>query len=339
VSEPGGDGAAGVNEPGGDGAAGVGEPGGHGSDWQSQDGTSAPGGDGAAGIDPSGAALAPLRARYADWLGLDREQVLADRDEDPERIRALQLVLRMERDRPPDFDRALELAARGCAALCLDPRSEPGGEWYAAVHDYCTGHIRKVTRRARAGHWDAVAELPGITLTDGDTQVRALLPGLLSELDKRVSRLQVGGTDVPRNRPAGQDEPRGQDERVGPDKRGERDESAPPLATGALVLHPAPALPMTLGKSMAQAGHAGMIAAALLAGGDPAALGRWYRAGPPVAARPVGTERWQQLVGVVADPAAAWREHQLLAVRDAGFTEIEPGTVTMVAAIAPPRAR
>jgi peptidyl-tRNA hydrolase len=275
---------------------------------------SLPGGDGSPGAGLTGAALAPLRARYADWLGLDRDQVLADRDEDPDRIRALQLVLRMERDRPPDFDRALELAARGCAALCLDPRAEPGGEWYDAVHDYCAGHIRKVTRRARAGHWDAVSGLPGITLTDGDTQVRALLPGLVIQLDKRASRLQVGGTDVPRQQPGPDAEPAG----------------------GTVVIHPAPAVPMTLGKAMAQAGHAGMIAAALLAGDDPAGLDRWYAAGLPVTARSVDPDRWRELVELLADPAAAWRERRLLAVRDAGFTEIEPGTVTVIAAIATP---
>lgn len=258
---------------------------------------------------PSGAALAPLRERYTTWLGLDQDQVLADRDEDPATVRALQLVLRLERDRPPSWYSALELAARGCAALCLDPRSELGGEWYQALLDYCTGHIRKVTRRARAGHWAATADLPGITLTEGDTEVRALLPGLVSELDPRVARLQVGGTDAPRGAPPGLATP----------------------AAGTLVLHPAPGLAMTLGKAMAQAGHAGMIAAALLAGDDPAALTRWHADGLPVAARPATPERWAELSAPLADPAAAWRQDRTLAVRDAGFTEIDPGAVTVIA--------
>jgi len=133
----------------------------------------------------TGEVLTPLRARYADWLGLDANDVLADREEAVDDIRALQLVLRMERNRPPSWHRALALAAGGSAAICLDPRSEPGGQWHDGVRDYCAGHIRKVTRRGRGVQWEGTADLPGITLIDGDTQVRALVPGRVAGLDKR----------------------------------------------------------------------------------------------------------------------------------------------------------
>ena len=146
-------------------------------------------------------ALAPLRERYAHWLQLDPSQVRDDREEAAQDIRAMQLVLRMERADPPSWHRALAAAATGAAALCADPRSEPGGEWYDAIRDYCRGHIRKVTRRARGAHWVAAQELPGITIDLDGTQVRALLPGLVSELDPRISRLQVGGTDVAPDEP------------------------------------------------------------------------------------------------------------------------------------------
>lgn len=88
---------------------------------------------------------------------------------------------------------------------------------------------------------------------------------------------------------------------------------------------------MTLGKTMAQTGHAGMIAAALLSGDDPAALAGWYEAGCPAIARRVDAEGWQHLRKRVADPGQAWTGSRLLAVRDAGFTEIEPGTITVMA--------
>lgn len=275
-----------------------------------------------------GVALAPLRARYAHWLGLDEAQVLADRDEAAGEIRALQLVLRLERnpDPAPSWHRALELAASGCAALCLDPRSAPGGEWFDAVDGYCRGHIRKVTRRARAGEWAATADLPGRTLSDAGTEIRVLLPGLVGELDKRVGKLQVGGTDLPVDEPAAG--PVDAADAVGTGAVGAAELRAHP---GALLLWVPTDPPMTAGKQMAQTGHAGMIAAALLADSDQETLRRWYSAGCPARVRRLPPEAYQALGEQLAEPRAAWDRSRLLAVRDAGFTEIAPGTVTVLA--------
>lgn len=253
--------------------------------------------------------LAPLRARYAYWLGLDADQVLDDRDEDPARIRAMQLILRMERDRTPSWHAAVRMAASGAARICLDPRVGTDPAWHAAVSAYAAGHIRKVTRRGRGAQWEATAALPGISLADGDIEIRVLLPGLVSELDKRVAKLQVGGTDAPIDEPP----------ITGPE-------------AGALRVWLPGEPVMTLGKTMAQTGHAGMIAAALLTADDPTALRTWYAAGCPVDARRADQQTWHRLTSMIAEPASGWDDHGLLAVRDAGFTEIAAGTVTVIAA-------
>jgi peptidyl-tRNA hydrolase len=265
--------------------------------------------------------LAPLADRYAHWLGLDAAQVVLDREEAAQDIRAMQLVLRMERTTPPSWHRAVALAAGVAAAICLDARGEPGGEWHDAVAGYVRGHIRKVTRRARGAHWAAVQELPGITVADAGTQVRALVPGPVAELDPRVGRLQVGGTDVSPDEPPAP--------AVSSDSVPSADEC------GMLRLWVPTGLPMTVGKAMAQAGHAGMICAALLGRDGPAGrtrLDAWRDAGYPVRVRRVDATEWVELGEPLRrDQASAWTERSLLAVRDAGFTEVAPGTVTVLA--------
>jgi peptidyl-tRNA hydrolase len=247
-----------------------------------------------------------VRHRYADWLGLDAAEVLAQRDDDHTDVRALQLILRLERTATPSWHRALELAATACAAVCLDPRSEPGGDWFEPLAAYCASSIRKVTRRARGVHWAATRALPGLSMAVGDTEVRAILPGRVADLDPRVGRLQVGGTDLPIDQPL-------------------------PASDGPVLELFVPTEPaMTAGKQMAQAGHAGMIAAALLAVDDLPVLHRWAAAGCPTRVRRSSPPEFRKLSATLADPEQAWRDERLLAVRDAGFTEIAPGTVTVI---------
>lgn len=304
-----------------------------------------------------GSALEPLLTRYAAWLGMNESEVLADRDEEPENVRAIQIILRLERGAPPSRHAALALAASGCAAVCLDPRSEPGGDWFEAVNAYCRGHIRKVTRRGRGAQWEATGSLPGITLTHGHhedlTQVRVLVPGLASQVDRSVTKLQVGGTDIPEDDypvivtapppPAAtpSDVPETELTETGePDESGEPTEpSAPtqptdptqsPLLT-VKVPAEGPASAMTAGKLMAQAGHAGTIAAALLAASDQPALAAWRDAGCPSRVVRAPQTQWCDLLEQVADSRRGWHEKRLLAVRDAGFTEVAPGTITVVA--------
>lgn len=267
-----------------------------------------------------GTALKPLLTTYASWLDMDDEQVLTDREEDPEHIRAIQILLHLPKgEATPSWHAALALAAAGCAALCLDERAEPGGEWFDAVAAYCRGHIRKVTRRGRGAKWEATADLPGLSLAEGGTQVRVLVPGLLSELDHRVAKLQVGGTDLP------------VDAEPVTVRAGQAAAGAPgaPLLT-VHVPPPEAAAAMTAGKLMAQTGHAGMLTAALLAADHPDPARLWRRAGCPTRVVRTDKSEWGRLTAAAADPDSAWRERRLVAVRDAGFTEVDPGTVTAV---------
>ncbi len=199
------------------------------------------------------------------------------------------VILRLERP-PPARTPVLEAAAAAALAVCLDPRAEPGGEWHDAVSTWVDARIRKIARRARGAHWDAVLQLPGITWDVDGAQVRALLPGPVDDVPKVVSRLQIGGTDLE------------------PDQPGEP-------AAGVPVIWVNAALELSVGKAAAQVGHASMLFAAA----------RGLTAVPAFAVRPAAPDRWALL-------CAAVREGSAVAVRDAGFTEVTPGTITCIAA-------
>lgn len=246
--------------------------------------------------------LAPLAARYASWLGLPSHAVVDVSAEDPEHVRAMPVILRIERDPVPTRTAVLEAAAAAAVAVCLDPRSEAGGDWHADVDAWVSGRIRKVARRARGAHWRAVEDLPGVTVEVGGAQVRALVPGKVTEAPKVVSRLQISGSELPSDEPG-------------------------PVPGGVPLLLLNPGVRMTVGKAAAQVGHATMILASVL---DADRLAAWTATGYRCAVRTPSSRQWaDSLPG--ADPAAAWRERGVVAVRDAGFTEVDPGTITVLA--------
>jgi len=229
--------------------------------------------------------LAPLAARY----GAARGGPVVIPPEPDGVVRAMPIVLRLER--PPAARTAvLEAAAAAALAVCLDPRA--ADEWRDALTTWVASRIRKIARRARGAHWAAVQELPGVTVTVGDAQVRALVPGPVDDVPKVVSRLQIGGTDL------------------------QADDPGPP-PHGVPVIRVNAALEMTVGKAAAQVGHASMLYAAA----------RGLGAVPAFAVRDAGPADWPRLCRAVEAGAA-------VAVRDAGFTEVAPGTITCI--VTPP---
>jgi peptidyl-tRNA hydrolase len=254
--------------------------------------------------------LEPLAARYAYWLGLPAEATSDTSDEDPAQVRAMPVILRIERAKPPGRTPLLEAAATAALAVCLDERAEPGGEWHEQLQAWVDGRIRKVARRARGAHWQAVQDLPGVTVNIDGAEARALVPGRVVDAPKEVARLQISGSELP------------------PDEPGPAPEGLPWLLVN-------PEVSMTVGKAAAQVGHATMILASLL---EPADLAAWTARDYRCAVRTPTVAQWKDL-HAGGDPAGAWQRRGVVAVRDAGFTEVDPGTVTVLAQWTPEQAR
>lgn len=161
------------------------------------------------------------------------------------------------------------------------------------MRDWQDARIRKVVRRARGAEWRRAEGLPGITVTGKSAEVRVFPPVPLDGWPKDLARLQVSGTDL--------------------------DDPEPPVAADgtAPVLWLNPDLDMSAGKAMAQAGHGAQLAWWELSDEERAA---WRDAGFPLAVRAADPARWAELTA-----------GGLPLVRDAGFTEIAPGSCTVVA--------
>lgn len=213
------------------------------------------------------------------------------RDELPQYV--LPLVVRLERDAPPQRTDALETAARAVLTLLADPRSIGDGEWAEEVEAWQDARIRKVVRRARGAEWRRAQALPGITVAGRDAEVRVYPPVPLDGWPKDLAKLQVSGTDFGDDAPPPEPEP------------------------GVPVLWMNPAVEMTAGKAMAQAGHAAQLGWWRL---DAERAGKLAAARFPLAVRTASPERWSRLAA-----------SGLPMVHDAGFTEIAPGTATAVA--------
>jgi hypothetical protein len=220
------------------------------------------------------------------------QQETEDRDAAPQFV--LPLVVRIEREAPPGRTDALETAARAVLTLLSDERvTAPDGEWAQAVRDWQDARIRKVVRRARRAEWHRAEALPGITVTGTTARVRVFPPVPLDGWPKDLARLQVSGTEL--------DDP----------------QPPPPADPTEPVLWITPRFTMSAGKAMAQAGHGAQLAWWELSTAD---RDSWRKAGFPLAVRTPPPSDWPRLTTT-----------GLPVVRDAGFTEIAPGSCTVVA--------
>lgn len=164
---------------------------------------------------------------------------------------------------------------------------------------WLAGPFTKSVRRAKPTQVEALAALPGALVVrspEGAGTAVGFPPVRYDELPREISRLQVSGTDLPR-------EEHGDEHDLVHDERS-------PLTLAVRD-------DLTTGKAAAQAAHA-LFAWALTADAD--VLAAWEEA-PLVPVRlvqPALLERLAVSAGAVP-------------IRDSGLTEVEPDTLTAVA--------
>ena len=123
--------------------------------------------------------------------------------------------------------------------------------------------------------------------------VRAFVPSAVSEVPHSIAKLQIKGTEIE------------------PGEVLPLDSEAPLIALDT-------SLQMSAGKAAAQAGHASML---LAAARETSWVQQWAQADFPLNVRELPREEFAELA---ARP-------ETVAVRDAGFTEVAPGSTTAIA--------
>ena len=163
-------------------------------------------------------------------------------------------------------------------------------EWREAVDAWQGNRIRKVVRRARAAEWRRAEALDGLTVTQRSAEVRVYPPFPLDAWPRDLARLQVSGTEL-------------------------EDPTVPPAVAGGVpVVLLSPHVRMSAGKAMAQAGHAAQLGLWRL---SPAAVAFWRARDFALAVRTASPAQWDATLASGAP-----------VVHDAGFTEVEPDSMT-----------
>ncbi len=223
--------------------------------------------------------------------------------DDPEAVRARSeqedpwvMYLVVRRERLPSLGELLAASATA-AVRCVDQwRDHPA--WRAGFDAWLDRSFRKVCLRASEKDWAKLQGYDqGLGHARGGAVLCALPPRTKSQRDKLLVNLQAFTT--------------------GDFAEDLGDETAEP----AMRLVRNEGVTMSAGKALAQVAHASLHACGLFEREDPGAFARWRAAGLPCVLRGADARAWSALKQ--AEPVAV--------VRDAGLTEVTPGSETFLA--------
>ncbi|WP_018296192.1 peptidyl-tRNA hydrolase [Corynebacterium lubricantis] len=217
----------------------------------------------------------------------------SENPDDPATVQAMQIALYIPKSEQPARNDLLVATAQAVVGVCLAPEAISDEIWHSHLEQWYGHLIRKVARRGRNKAWDDVQALAGVTTSFGSARVRAFIPSAVSEVPAEIKKLQIQGTDV---------------------HEGGEAHFHPELPTIAVDA----SLQMTAGKAAAQVGHASMLFAASLPTDQAVA---WAQAGFPLNVVEMQGEDYHNFIS----------HEDAVLVRDAGFTEVAPDSITVAA--------
>ncbi|MHA2789716.1 peptidyl-tRNA hydrolase [Corynebacterium sp. S7] len=236
--------------------------------------------------------IAQAHQFLASSVASDRSQRGEDPG-DPATVQAMQIALHIPKTGQPTRNDLLVAAAQAVVGVCMAPEAISDEKWHSHLEQWYGHLIRKVARRGRNKAWDDVQGLAGVTASFGSAQARAFISSAVSEVPAAISKLQIQGTDVP---------------------AGDEDQFNPQFPTIAVDA----SLQMTAGKAAAQVGHASMLFAAALPTEEAVA---WSQQGFPLNVVEISGEEFREFIA----------HDSAVLVRDAGFTEVAPDSITVAA--------
>jgi peptidyl-tRNA hydrolase len=206
----------------------------------------------------------------------------------------MQIALLVDKANPASRGHLCAAAATAVVRLISHVNAQPDGPWHAEVIAWSDTQIRKHARRARGGTWQAIQGLPGVTAIVAGAQARAFVPTPMSDIPADLKRLQLSGSEP---------------DTLGPQHIADRPD-------GPVIISISTNPVLSLGKAAAAAGHAAQLTYYQMPAEQ---RDRWAQAGFPVVVEHPSPANWPTV-----------RASGLVVVQDAGYTEIDPGTVTAV---------
>ena len=238
---------------------------------------------------------------------------------------ALQLAARVEKLNPPLVTDIAAAAALATIELVGHDNAQPDGPWFEPVEAWQGGgRIRKIVRRARGAAWERAQRPSGVTAQVRTAEVRSYLPSPTDTVAPEISALQIRSTDLPA--PPSYESYDDVDAylySLGVDSEQDSETGAGDNAGGGRAEEPvllialSPHVELSWGKAAAQAAHAGQI---LWRDASADERRAWDEANRPIAVIHPSHALWAELL-----------DHGAAPVRDGGFTEVAPGTLTACA--------